>query len=198
MGNTYNGIYIWCCKYGENRYCERCANKKWCASKHTGLLNSCLGKLGLHPYLVVPLISARITLISTRVSAHCQAILLANINSTPCPGILIDSDVLVILLCHFEIGIGFHNHRSFNRNTYRKKTYVILVSFIILLKKYQCTIMWANVILEAFFNVYIGIHISVTTSFPGRDCYIVATPIVSCNIVTALQTIRSKEVPSIL
>ena len=49
--------------------------KKWCASKHTGLLNSCLGKLCLHPYLVVPLISARITLISTRVSAHCQAIL---------------------------------------------------------------------------------------------------------------------------
>ena len=50
--------------------------KKWCASKHTGLLNSCLGKLCLHPYLVVPLISARVTLISTRVSAHCQAILL--------------------------------------------------------------------------------------------------------------------------
>ena len=67
---------MWCCKYGENRYCERCANKKWCASKHTGLLNSCLGKLCLHPYLVVPLISARLTLISTRVSAHCQAILI--------------------------------------------------------------------------------------------------------------------------
>ena len=49
--------------------------KKLCASKHTGLLNSCLGKLCLHPYLVVPLISARVTLISTRVSAHCQAIL---------------------------------------------------------------------------------------------------------------------------
>ena len=76
MGNTYNRVYIWCCKYGENRYCERCANKKLCASKHTGLLNSCLGKLCLHPYLVVPLISARVTLISTRVSAHCQAILL--------------------------------------------------------------------------------------------------------------------------
>ena len=27
VGNTYNGVYIWCCKYGENRYCERCANK---------------------------------------------------------------------------------------------------------------------------------------------------------------------------
>ena len=78
MGNTYNRVYIWCCKYGENRYCERCANKKWCASKHTGLLNSCLGKLCLHPYLVVPLISARVTLISTRVSAHCQAILLSS------------------------------------------------------------------------------------------------------------------------
>ena len=76
MGNTYNRVYIWCCKYGENRYCERCANIKWCAFKHTGLLNSCLGKLCLHPYLVVPLISARVTLISTRVSAHCQAILL--------------------------------------------------------------------------------------------------------------------------
>ena len=75
-GNTYKRVYIWCCKYGENRYCERCANKKLCASKHTGLLNSCLGKLCLHPYLVVPLISARVTLISTRVSAHCQAILL--------------------------------------------------------------------------------------------------------------------------
>ena len=79
MGNIYNRVYIWCCKYmySENRYCERCANKKWCASKHTGLLNSCLGKLCLHPYLVVPLISARVTLISTRVSVHCQAILLS-------------------------------------------------------------------------------------------------------------------------
>ena len=74
--NTYNRVYIWCCKHGENRYCERCANKWWCASKHTGLLNSCLGKLHLLPYLVVPLISARAPLISTRVSAHCQAILL--------------------------------------------------------------------------------------------------------------------------
>ena len=64
-------LQIW-----RNRYCERCANKKLCASKHTVLLDSCLGKLCLHPYLVVPLISARDTLISTRVSAHCQAILL--------------------------------------------------------------------------------------------------------------------------
>ena len=76
VGNSYNRVYIWCCKYGENRYCERCANEKLCDSKHTGLLNSCLGKLCLHPYLVVPLISARVTLISTRVSAHCHAILL--------------------------------------------------------------------------------------------------------------------------
>ena len=75
VGNTYNRVYIWCCRYGENRYCERCANKYWCASKHTGLLNSCLGKWYLLPYLVVPLISARIPLISTRVSTHCQAIL---------------------------------------------------------------------------------------------------------------------------
>ena len=75
VGNTYNRVYIWCCKYDENRYCERCANKWWCASKHTGLLNSCLGKWHLIPYLVVPLISARVPLVSTRVSAHCQAIL---------------------------------------------------------------------------------------------------------------------------
>ena len=73
--NTYNRVYIWCCKYGENRHCERCANKWWCASKHTGLLNSCLGKCYVLPYLVVPLISTRVTLISTRVSAHCQAFL---------------------------------------------------------------------------------------------------------------------------
>ena len=38
------------------------------------MLNSCLGKWHLLPYLVVPLISARIPLISTRVSTHCQAI----------------------------------------------------------------------------------------------------------------------------
>ena len=57
-----------------------CTNKKWCTSKHTGLLNSCLGKLCLLPYLVVPLISARITLISTRVSAHCHAILLCGLS----------------------------------------------------------------------------------------------------------------------
>ena len=44
--------------------------------KHTGLLNSCLGKWHLLPYLVVPLIFTRVPLISTRVSAHCQAILL--------------------------------------------------------------------------------------------------------------------------
>ena len=76
MGNTCNRVDIWCWKYGENRYCERCANKSWCASKYTGLLNLCLGKWYLLPYLVVPLISARVPLISTRVSAHCQAILL--------------------------------------------------------------------------------------------------------------------------
>ena len=50
--------------------------KPWYASKHTDLLNSCLGKWYLIPYLVVPLISARVPLISTRVSVHCQAILL--------------------------------------------------------------------------------------------------------------------------
>ena len=43
--------------------------------KLTGLLNSCLEKLWLIPHLVVPLISARVPLISTRVSTHCQAIL---------------------------------------------------------------------------------------------------------------------------
>ena len=47
------------------------------ASKHTGLLNLCLGKWYLLPYLVVSLISARVPLISTRVSAHCQSILLS-------------------------------------------------------------------------------------------------------------------------
>ena len=46
---------------------------------------------------------------------------------------------------HSEIGIGCHNHRSFIRNTYRKKTYVILVNFIMILKKYQCTIMYLTV-----------------------------------------------------
>ena len=25
--NTYNRVHISCCKYGDNRYCERCANK---------------------------------------------------------------------------------------------------------------------------------------------------------------------------
>ena len=35
------------------------------------------GKMASAPLLVVPLISARVPLISTRVSAHCQAILLA-------------------------------------------------------------------------------------------------------------------------
>ena len=57
--------------------------KKSCASKHTGLLDSCLGKLCVHPYFVVPLISARVTLISTRVSAHCQAILLCGVKIGP-------------------------------------------------------------------------------------------------------------------
>ena len=60
VGNTYNPVYIWCCKYGENCYCERCASKQWCASKHTGLLNSCLGKWHVLPYSEVPLISARV------------------------------------------------------------------------------------------------------------------------------------------
>ena len=40
------------------------------------LIYVCLGKWYLLPYLVVPLISARVPLISIRVSAHCQAILL--------------------------------------------------------------------------------------------------------------------------
>ena len=34
------------------------------------------GKWYLHPYLVVPLISTRVPLISNRVSVHCQATLL--------------------------------------------------------------------------------------------------------------------------
>ena len=35
-----------------------------------------MGKWYLIPYLLVPLISAKVPLISTRFSAHCQAILL--------------------------------------------------------------------------------------------------------------------------
>ena len=97
MGNTYNRVYIWCCKYGENRYCERCANKKLCASKHTGLLNSCLGKLCLYPYLVVPLISARVTLISTRVSDYCQAILLT---------------MGKVIACHQKVDRSLHEYTS--------------------------------------------------------------------------------------
>ena len=37
------------------------------AFKHIGLLNLCLGKWYLHPYLLVPLISARVPLIFIRV-----------------------------------------------------------------------------------------------------------------------------------
>ena len=29
MGSTYNRVYIWCCKYGENRCCERYAIITW-------------------------------------------------------------------------------------------------------------------------------------------------------------------------
>ena len=43
------------------------------------------GKMVSAPYLVVPLITARIPLISTRVSAHCQAILLWNEIKYPFP-----------------------------------------------------------------------------------------------------------------
>ena len=49
---------------------------RWQFFSHGGLLDLCLGKWYVLPYLVVPLISARVPLISTRVSAHCQAILL--------------------------------------------------------------------------------------------------------------------------
>ena len=45
----------------------------------TGLLNYYLGKWYQLPYLVLPLISARVPLISTRVSTHCQAIQLINL-----------------------------------------------------------------------------------------------------------------------
>ena len=40
------------------------------------------GKMVLAPYLVVPLICTRVPLISTRVSAHCQAILLLGLMSS--------------------------------------------------------------------------------------------------------------------
>ena len=42
------------------------------------------GKWYLLPYLVVPLISASVPLISTRVSAHCQAILLLGVGTVNC------------------------------------------------------------------------------------------------------------------
>ena len=56
----------------------------------------CLGKLYLHPYLVVPLISARVPLISTSVSAHCQAILLLLIQIRVIYCNLLNLDVLIL------------------------------------------------------------------------------------------------------
>ena len=51
---------------------------RWFWETHTVWnFNRPLGTLHLLPYLVVPLISARVPLISTRVSAHCQAILVS-------------------------------------------------------------------------------------------------------------------------
>ena len=47
------------------------------------------------------------------------------------------------------------------------------------------------------FSMSILQYISVTTYFPGTDCYIVANPLVSCNIVSAQQlreTNRWKDV----
>ena len=133
MGNTYSRVYIWCCKYGENSYCERCADKKLCASKHTGLLNSCLGKLCLHPYLVVPLISARVTLISTRVSAHCQAILLPKHNKAEQQStnlVHIAWDTCILSLCNSVIfswwadrlraGASFSPHQSAHNASARR------------------------------------------------------------------------------
>ena len=65
------------------------------------------------PYLVVPLISARVPLISTRVSAHCQAILLAK------PGVQ-SSNTSQVLLSHTEYILQtcqplriLHNHYAF-------------------------------------------------------------------------------------
>ena len=104
------------------------------------------------------------------------------VNTAPCPGILIDRDVLVILLSVTlsfwnRYCIGCHNHRSFNRKNYRKKTYVILVSFIKLLKKLSVY----NNVLDTWkrwywrhFSMSILQYISVTTYCPGTDCYIVA------------------------
>ena len=82
---------------------------------------------------------------------------------------------------------GCHNHRSFNRNTYKKKTSVILVSFIILLKKYQCTILYLTVgksnIRGIFQWMYILSCISVITYFPWTDCYIVDLIAATCLVI---------------
>ena len=115
-GDTYNRVYIWFCKYGETATMKRCANKKWCASKHTGLLNSCLEKLCLHPYLVVPLISARVTLISTWVSAHCQTILL------PVWCLIINISCHIVLefdrrqWCHITERLDYSEHKYWLRD----------------------------------------------------------------------------------
>ena len=103
MGNTYNRVDIWCCKYGENRYCERCANKYWCASEHTDLLNWCLGKWHVLPYVVVPPISAGVPLISTRVSAHCHAILLENIYWVCDPETCDCDDIFLLVFILLEV-----------------------------------------------------------------------------------------------
>ena len=58
------------------------------------------------PYLVVPLISARVPLISTRGSAHCQAILLKDL-------IAATSLVTLFHLCDLEIGpMALKNNRD--------------------------------------------------------------------------------------
>ena len=161
MGNTYNRVYNWCCKYGENRCCERCANKKLCASKHTGLLNSCLGKLCLHPYLVVPLISARVTLISTRVSAHCQG---HPITGRPNSALwdsftrtrMLTNAIFASIFKELDWHIASEAEKNIRPLKYRFSCYFILKS-VVSYQKFDCYVFYCS----AYFNdtsVYVNVQ----------------------------------------
>ena len=164
MGNTYNRVYIWCCKYGENCYCERYANKKWCASKHTSLLKSSLGKSSLHPYLVIPLISARVTLISTRVSAHCQAILL---------GQFVNTDDKFVKICRlvtnhwakYKIGLTRISH-STSRIHY---VYIWRNSWYFIAQKYSFTCFSVTIFSSSFRSLMIHVIYSSESLRKGKN-----------------------------
>ena len=59
------------------------------------------------PYLVVPLISARVPQISTRVSAHCQAILFSQLTSQYATSTCIHIGVKTSLFCHAHFNSCF-------------------------------------------------------------------------------------------